>query len=166
MSARRQLMWLGVVLGVAVVPVIGLALMARLAPRPGHLGVHPNGELAPLPTTPNAVSTFSSAPESRIDPLPIVGPPDVAWKRLREVVASHPGLEIVTEKPGYLHVEATSQLFRFVDDIEFLLNEATGRIEARSASRVGRSDLGVNRARFEAIRERFHQATDSATARR
>lgn len=39
----------------------------------------------------------------------------------------------------------------FVDDVEFLL-EAAGAIQVRSASRLGKGDLGVNRARIEAIR--------------
>lgn len=166
MPARRQLLWLGVVLGVAVVPVLGLALMARFAPRPGHLGVHANGQLAPLPDTPNAVSSYSSDPESRVEPLRFPGASDEAWRQLREVVATHPRLRIITEKPGYLHAEATSQLFRFVDDIEFLLDETAGHIAIRSASRVGRSDLGVNRARCESLRERFQQATGVKTAQR
>ena len=159
MSSRRQVMWLSVVLGVAVLPAAALAVMARLAPRPKHLGRQSDGKLAPLPRTPNAVSSFSRETESHILPFEFSGDPAAAWSRLREVVATHPGLQIISEDPHYLHAEATSQLFRFVDDVEFLLNEATGRIELRSASRVGRSDLGVNRSRCEAIRERFQQAT-------
>ena len=51
-------------------------------------------------------------------------------------------------------------MFRFVDDVEFLLDDATGQIYFRSASRVGRSDLGVNRRRMEAIRDAFASATE------
>jgi len=39
--------------------------------------------------------------------------------------------------------------------VEFLLDDGSKTIHVRSASRVGYSDLGVNRRRVEAIRSRF-----------
>ena len=80
-----------------MLPVAALAVMARLAPRPKHLGRHSNGELAPLPETPNAVSSFSRETESHILPFEFSGDPAAAWSRLREVVATHPGLQIISE---------------------------------------------------------------------
>jgi uncharacterized protein (DUF1499 family) len=49
------------------------------------------------------------------------------------------------------HAEFTSALFRFVDDVEFLLDDSTRTIHLRSASRIGNSDLGVNRKRVEVL---------------
>ena len=43
----------------------------------------------------------------------------------------------------------------YVDDVEFYLNADKGIIEVRSASRLGQSDLGVNRDRIETIRSKF-----------
>jgi len=43
----------------------------------------------------------------------------------------------------------------YVDDVEFFANPDRGIIEVRSASRLGESDLGVNRQRIEAIRANF-----------
>ena len=54
-----------------------------------------------------------------------------------------------------LHAEATSFLFRFVDDIELYFPVSEKVIHVRSASRAGYSDLGVNRTRVEEIRKRF-----------
>ena len=62
---------------------------------------------------------------------------------------------IMTVQERYIHAEFTSFLFRFVDDVEFLLDEGSKTIHVRSASRIGYSDLGVNRKRVEAIRTRF-----------
>ena len=42
----------------------------------------------------------------------------------------------------------------FVDDVEFYFNKP-GRISLRSASRLGYSDMGVNRRRMEKIRNLF-----------
>jgi uncharacterized protein (DUF1499 family) len=55
----------------------------------------------------------------------------------------------VTER--YLHATQSSLRFGFVDDIEFLYDPAAGLLHARSASRVGYSDFGVNRRRLETI---------------
>ena len=55
----------------------------------------------------------------------------------------------------FIHVEFTSNIFRFIDDVEFYLTEQ-GVIHFRSASRIGHSDLGVNRRRVEMIRIAFN----------
>jgi len=65
-----------------------------------------------------------------------------------------PRAEIATDKENFLHVEFTSKIFRFVDDVEFYFNEP-GVIHFRSASRIGHSDMGVNRHRIEEIRHLF-----------
>jgi uncharacterized protein (DUF1499 family) len=46
----------------------------------------------------------------------------------------------------------------FVDDVEFYLAPSTSDIQVRSASRLGQSDLGVNRQRIEAIRSQLNLA--------
>jgi uncharacterized protein (DUF1499 family) len=58
----------------------------------------------------------------------------------------------VNETPGYLHAECRSALFGFVDDLELHLRVSEGVIAVRSASRLGYSDLGVNRRRVEILR--------------
>jgi uncharacterized protein (DUF1499 family) len=45
----------------------------------------------------------------------------------------------------------------FVDDVEFFLDEGANVIHVRSASRLGQSDLGVNRKRVETIRAKFNE---------
>jgi uncharacterized protein (DUF1499 family) len=49
----------------------------------------------------------------------------------------------------------------FVDDVEFWFDPAAGVVQLRSASRVGRGDLGVNRQRIEAIRRRLADPASS-----
>ena len=49
----------------------------------------------------------------------------------------------------------TSAVFRFVDDVEFEVDEAARVVHVRSASRVGRGDFGANRKRVEAIRAKL-----------
>jgi uncharacterized protein (DUF1499 family) len=59
---------------------------------------------------------------------------------------------LIREDAAYLHFEFTSLLLRFVDDVEFLFDDDTKTVHFRSASRIGYSDLGVNRRRMEEIR--------------
>ena len=64
----------------------------------------------------------------------------------------------VVQSATYLHYEERSLIFRFVDDVECLLDSAHGVIQIRSASRVGYSDFGVNRRRVGRIRKDFEAA--------
>jgi uncharacterized protein (DUF1499 family) len=66
-----------------------------------------------------------------------------------------PGATVVTSQPGYLYAEFSTPVLKFVDDVEFLLDQPAGVIQMRSASRLGRKDFGANRKRLEAIRQRF-----------
>jgi uncharacterized protein (DUF1499 family) len=122
--------------------------------KPLNLGVV-HGRLADCPAMPNCVCTQASDPEHRMAPLHFDGTPAEARDRLKAVIAAMPRTRIVTANEWYLHAEFTSRLLRFVDDVEFLIDPATHTIHFRSASRVGRSDLGVNRQRMEEIRRRF-----------
>jgi uncharacterized protein (DUF1499 family) len=47
-------------------------------------------------------------------------------------------------------------LFRFVDDVELAVDPAEHVVHFRSASRVGRSDFGVNRRRMEELSRTLH----------
>lgn len=66
-----------------------------------------------------------------------------------------PRTRVVTDESGYLHAECTSLVFRFVDDVEFWFDQRESLVHVRSASRIGHSDLGVNRRRIEHIRNQF-----------
>ena len=142
------------VLVTAVALVIAGQLGLFTGQRPPDLGDR-HGRLKSPPATPNAVSSQADDEAHRIEPLRYSGDGREAFARLRDLVASWPGAAIVSEADGYLHAEFTTRWLRFVDDVEFLLDPAAGVIHVRSASRLGYSDLGTNRRRIEAIRERF-----------
>ncbi len=117
-----------------------------------------DGRLKPCPDTPNCVSSESGTADShRVDPLFFGGPPEQAWNKLKKTLAAMDGV-IVAEQAAYLHVAFTSRIFRFVDDMEFRLVSPEHLIHLRSASRVGHSDLGVNRKRVDRLREKFAEA--------
>lgn len=142
------------IVSVVVVGTVGLAVAAQLSSPPDTLGVQ-GGQLAPCPDSPNCVSTQSTSDTHRIDPIPFTASPEQAQQRLLEIIRSLERATIVTDTPGYVHVEFRSRFFRFVDDAEFFVDQDAGVIHARSAARLGYSDMGVNRERIQMIAERF-----------
>ena len=153
-SVSRRRMLPAIVIAVVLLPIVGLAMLSLTSRRPDNLGVH-DGQLADCPTTPNCVSTTATPESQRMDPIPFDGTVDNARARLLEILAAQPRTKIVTEQPTYLHAECTTAIFRFVDDIEFLIDEEQHVIHFRSASRTGHSDLGENRRRMEQIAAAF-----------
>ena len=71
------------------------------------------------------------------------------------VVVATPRTEVVEHSPDYLHATASSALFGFVDDLELYADTAHGLLQARSVSRLGDSDLGVNANRLAALRDQL-----------
>ncbi len=59
---------------------------------------------------------------------------------------------MIEQTNNYIHTLSRSRIFKFVDDVEFYFPPNESVIHLRSASRVGQSDLGVNRRRLEQIR--------------
>ena len=111
--------------------------------------------LAACPDSPNCVSSQSTDPMHAIDPLRYGGTAEKTRGLLIEAVSGMKRARLVLVEERYLHAEFTSAFFRFVDDVEFLLDDGTKTIHVRSASRVGKNDLGANRRRVEEIRSRF-----------
>ncbi|MDY6901863.1 MAG: DUF1499 domain-containing protein, partial [Cyanobacteriota bacterium] len=80
---------------------------------------------------------------------------------LKKVIESEDRTKIINESPDYLYAEFKSALMGYVDDVEFYLDSSSNTIHVRSASRLGQSDLGVNRKRIETIRTKFNQMQNS-----
>jgi uncharacterized protein (DUF1499 family) len=127
--------------------------------RPANLGVT-DGLLAPCRRTPNCVSSQApnSDAEHYIAPLRFRGNGAEALLALRKVVDEMQRTHVVQHDGGYLYAEFRTKLMGFVDDVEFVVAEKERAIHVRSASRLGRRDFGVNRARVEALRRRFEAA--------
>ena len=138
----------------ALIVVGGIALrllIPRLSPRPTNLGVV-DGQLTPCPDSPNCVSTFSQDEAHDISPIPYTVATAAARDTLVATLEAMPRSQLITVEPTYIHAEFRSPTMGYIDDAEFLLDEAAGVIHLRSAARLGQSDLGANRAYMEAIR--------------
>ncbi len=116
-----------------------------------------NGSLSPCPHSPNCVSSQSSDENHYFEPIKYSGTPAQAREKLISVIRSMKRSRIVESHDDYIHAEFTSVLFRFVDDAEFYFPPGDPIIQARSASRIGYYDFGVNRRRMERIRHEFEK---------
>ncbi len=153
---------LGIVLAALVAAVVGAGQFGLLAgTAPTDLGVT-NGRLKPPSVTPNSVSSQTSLhpghPQqtyAAIAPLKFNGDGAAAMARLANLLQDSAGTLVVTRRPDYVYAQCSTPVLKFTDDVEFWLDQSSGTIQIRSASRIGRKDFGVNRARIEAIRARF-----------
>lgn len=174
MTLRSGARLVGLLLGVTLVLglTLGLATAAQALPlhrlpqarlpglgeifvgaRPTSLGVH-QGQLSPCPPSPNCVVSQGNPDASHaIAPLTYSGEPARAMAQLADLIAALPRTQILEQTPTYLYAEFTSRWLGFVDDGEFYLDQPAGVIQVRSASRLGESDLGVNRDRIETLRQ-------------
>jgi uncharacterized protein (DUF1499 family) len=157
------MMILFVLLIAAVVGFFALRIWARTAPPP-ELGTQ-GGVLRPCPESPNCVRTRNADDEHRMDPLPLSvlggadGAPEqaaqAALDRIAGIVAAMPRGTVTERRDPYLAAEFRSRIMGFIDDVEFLVDEADGVVHFRSASRLGQSDMGANRQRMTEIRRRW-----------
>ena len=145
---------------VAVIVLVGQLGWLR-GPVPSDLGVQ-QGRLKAPSLSPNCVSSqadlYPGHPQqtnARIAPLQFQGDPDLAMTRLVAVLQAQERTVLVQQMPEYVYAQSQSALLKFTDDVEFWIDRPAGVIQVRSASRLGRSDLGVNRARVEKIRAQF-----------
>lgn len=122
--------------------------------RPDNLGVV-DGQLAACPDSPNCVSTQATDDEHRMDALSFTGDAAEAQARLLAILQGMERVTLITDEPGYIHAEARSRTFRFVDDVEFYFDADAQLIHFRSAARLGYGDMGVNRTRMQEISDAF-----------
>jgi uncharacterized protein (DUF1499 family) len=141
------------------IPPTTMAFLSFPGTRPTNLGVQ-NGQLAACPNSPNCVSSQASASdkEHNVAPIAYTGEAKDAIAKLKTTLAGLERTKIVESSDTYLYAEFATKLMGFVDDVEFSVDDNAKVIHVRSASRLGQSDLGVNRKRVEEIRASFTKA--------
>lgn len=127
--------------------------------RPEALGVSGGRFVAADSDKPNWVSSQVRANDPHhIHPFSVEGERSDVMTRLIAVLLARPECTIVTQQADYIHAEFKAKLMGLVDDVEFYLPPDGRELHIRSASRLAYSDLGLNRARMEEIREAFDDA--------
>ena len=110
-----------------------------VGPTPTDLGIH-QGQLSPC----ESPAHCARLEWERNDPIG-------SLNELAKVIQQTPRSEIVEQQTNYLHATASSQIFGFVDDLELYADTEHSVLQARSVSRLGESDLGVNEQRLGSL---------------
>ena len=138
-------------LAIAFSLIITLSINLYSSPALAATGLT-DGHLQPCPSSPNCVVSQDGDEKHAVDPISYKGDRNDVKEALLKVLSVVPRTEVIENTDNYIRTESTSRLFKFVDDAEFYFPEDENVIQVRSASRVGESDLGVNRRRIEQIR--------------
>jgi uncharacterized protein (DUF1499 family) len=96
-----------------------------------------------------------------IEPFAFQTGKNEAIAALKNILSAQKRTAIVEETSNYLHVEFKTRFFKFVDDVEFYFPEDENVVHIRSASRLGYSDMGLNRKRMESLRGLFMAALEN-----
>ena len=110
-------------------------------------------KLDPCPSSPNCISSQAEASDSQhfMAAIPYPGTADEALAAVAEVLSEASGAVIKERSAELVRAVFTTTFFRFKDDVIFAVDQANKLLHFRSASRVGKSDLGANRKRLEAL---------------
>lgn len=120
--------------------VLGLSFFQFVGPEPTDLGIH-NAELSPCASPAHCARANWQVAE-----------PVAAVQALQPLLELMPRTNLVDQSEGYLHATVSSAFFGFVDDLEIYADPIRGLVQARSVSRLGDSDLGVNAKRLADVK--------------
>ena len=80
---------------------------------------------------------------------------DKPFEEIKTLIEKTPRTEIVEIDGDYLHAEATSKWMKYIDDLEVSFLPKSNILLIRSESRVGESDLGVNKRRVDLLKSKM-----------
>lgn len=139
---------------IAIITLLIIFMFIKNNNIPRNIGVN-KGSLAPMPNKPNAVSSQTDIMEKRVEPLKFRGDLDNSKKLIIESINEFKNMKIIKNEKNYLYVVFATEKMKYKDDVEFYFDEYKKIIHFRSASRVGYSDMGVNKKRYEEIKKAY-----------
>ena len=146
-----------IALSIVIIAVLFSAfLIFQNIKTPKHLG-HNKGHLAEMPDKPNAVSSQTDIAQKRVEPLPYKANTEETMRAVIATLNTMGSNEVQVVESHYIYSVFTSAILHFHDDVELLLNEEMQEVHFRSQSRAGRSDMGINRKRYEQFKALYTQ---------
>ena len=145
----------------AIILLFILGMMSKSGSAPGLI----DGGLSKCPDKPNCASTEKKDDTAHyIAPIKI--PRDISIELdslhiLKDTIRDMGG-SIEDESEDYFASTFSSGVFGFVDDFEIRIDTKENLIHIRSASRVGRSDMGVNKKRIKLLKQLYKKNILSA----
>jgi len=141
-------MWIAMIVTVMISGVfISMSIGNIRVPK---LGVE-DGKLVDMPQTPNAVSSQTTDEGKKVAPFPYKESLQLTKDGINLAVKAYGNAKILEEKSNYIHLVFTTGLMRYKDDVEFYFDDQDKVVHYRSASRIGYSDMGKNRERYNTL---------------
>ncbi|MGK0466635.1 DUF1499 domain-containing protein [Clostridium sp.] len=141
---------------VGVMGVMVIYMLVKNNSMPENLGVN-NGKLAKLSNKPNAVSSQTDEKDKRVDALKFKGNLENSKNEIYKAIENYGNAKTVINEKNYLYVIFTTGKMKYHDDVEFYFDESEKLIHFRSSSRIGYSDLGLNRERYNKLKEFYYK---------
>jgi len=152
-----------IILPILIVTFIVLLFNYRGISKAGEAPGLVKGILSKCPNKRNCVcSEHKDDANHYIDPIILPQNSTVDTFSLLKNVIQEMGGNVQVESCDYLAATFTSAIFKFVDDLEIRIDSTQEVIHIRSASRVGYSDMGVNKKRTELLRKLFNNEVSGA----
>ncbi|MGH4123952.1 MAG: DUF1499 domain-containing protein [Clostridium sp.] len=145
---------LSTVIGAMAVIVIYMLVKNNLTPK--NLGVN-KGKLAQMPNKPNAVSSETEEKDKKVEALVFKGNLKNSKDMIIKVIENYGNAKIIKKETNYIYAIFTTGIMKYHDDVEFYFDESKKLIQIRSASRIGYSDMGLNRERYNKLREFYYK---------
>ncbi|TDT72601.1 uncharacterized protein (DUF1499 family) [Hypnocyclicus thermotrophus] len=142
------------VVAVFIILVGGMTIKNNVEPK--NIGVI-NGKFYELKKSPNNISSQTDIKEKYVEPLKFIENKEKSYVKILEVLNSYENAKIERKDKNYIHVVFKTSGLKFKDDVEFYFDENEKVIHFKSASRVGYSDMGKNRERYEEIKKRYYR---------
>lgn len=120
---------------------------------PKGLGVSTEGKLKEVPKSPNCISSQADVDDEK-HYMPAWSFEDLESSKVKVLksINDFGKTEIKTNSEDYIHAVFITGFWRYKDDVEFYFDRDKKLIHFRSASRIGHSDMGVNRERMEKLK--------------
>ena len=115
-----------------------------------------NELLQACPDRPSCVSSLATSDEHSISAFIVPQGMNDPVSAMADIIVDLPRTEILQHDVSYLHATFKSAVFGFVDDLEIVQDGEL--LQVRSVSRVGFSDMGVNRSRVNALQQLWQEA--------
>ena len=100
-------------------------------------------------SSPNCVSTQADPGDAGHHIAPVAAPEGLDRAPLEVAVAAQPGCEVTLRGSTWVRAACTTPSGLYTDDLDVALVD--GHVHARSSSRLGYGDLGVNRSRVASL---------------
>ena len=114
--------------------------------------------LKKCPSSPNCVCTIDAeVDKKKMEALSYSGSLADAKTAIKEAIAGMKRTQLQAEEADYLHFTFKTALGGFIDDVEFEFDDVSKKINFRSASRVGYSDMGANKRRMKKVEKAWNK---------